>query len=63
MLFKVLTSNLMNTGADLDWVSMYPGEKEVLFPPLTFLEPTSIEGQAVGTAPDDCTIVTVVPIF
>jgi hypothetical protein len=28
----------VDIGADLSWVSQYQGEKEYLFPPLTFLE-------------------------
>jgi hypothetical protein len=27
------------TGAEIEWISMFPGEKETLFPPLTFLKP------------------------
>ena len=30
----------MDRGANLSWVSAFPGEAEVLFPPLTFLQPT-----------------------
>ena len=34
----------MSTGrgpaSDISWLSAFPGEKEVLFPPLTFLKPT-----------------------
>jgi len=29
----------MEMGADIEWISMFPGEKETLFPPLTFLKP------------------------
>ena len=29
----------MELGAELDWLSIYPGEKEVLYPPLTYLTP------------------------
>eukprot|EP00965_Chrysotila_dentata_P105427 3481940-Pleurochrysis_carterae.AAC.3 len=27
-------------GADLDYLSAFPGEREILFPPLTYLSPT-----------------------
>jgi len=30
----------MAYGADLRWVSAFPGEAEVLYPPLTYLKPT-----------------------
>ena len=30
----------MDRGADLAWCSAFPGEKEFLFPPLTYLKPT-----------------------
>ena len=29
----------MELGADISWVSMFPGEAEVLYPPLTYLKP------------------------
>jgi hypothetical protein len=40
LLFKIVAPNFMSLGADLQWLSAFPGEAEVLFPPLTFLEPT-----------------------
>ena len=30
----------MDRGGDLAWCSAFPGEKEFLFPPLTYLKPT-----------------------
>ena len=44
-------------GADVAWLSAFPGEKEVLFPPLTYLSPTG-RTQKVG---DRFTIVEVTP--
>lgn len=29
-----------STQADLQWLSAFPGEAEILFPPLTYLQPT-----------------------
>ena len=29
----------MDRGASLKWLSIYPGEDEVLYPPLTYLQP------------------------
>lgn len=40
LLFKLLTASFMQRGADLDYLSAFPGEKETLFPPLTHLSPT-----------------------
>ena len=37
LLLKVEATSLMDCGADIGWLSMYPEEKEVLFPPLTYL--------------------------
>tara|TARA_B110000211_G_C13682276_1_gene379341 strand:+ start:161 stop:487 length:327 start_codon:yes stop_codon:yes gene_type:complete len=39
LLFKVIVPNALSHGADLQWLSAFPGEAEVLFPPLTFLQP------------------------
>jgi hypothetical protein len=40
LILKVKTDSFMDRGADLSWVSAFPEEAEVLFPPLTFLQPT-----------------------
>lgn len=40
LIFKLATSSNMDRGADLAWCSAFPGEKEFLFPPLTYLKPT-----------------------
>jgi hypothetical protein len=40
----------IDIGADLSWVSQYPGEAEYLFPPLTFLEVVGeprVEGEVI----------------
>jgi Ran GTPase-activating protein (RanGAP) involved in mRNA processing and transport/GTPase SAR1 family protein len=59
LLLKVVATSLMDCGADLGWLSMYPEEKEVLFPPLTYLRPTV--GEPV--LEDGCTVITVQPRF
>ena len=33
----------MQYGAELKWLSAFPGEEEVLYPPLTYLQPTGRE--------------------
>ena len=40
LLFKIVTTSFMQRGADLSWLSAFPGEAELLYPPLTYLEPT-----------------------
>jgi hypothetical protein len=40
LLFKIVAPNFMACGAELQWLSAFPGEAEVLFPPLTYLQPT-----------------------
>ena len=40
LLMKIVTSNNLQRGADLTFLSMFPGEAETLFPPLTFVQPT-----------------------
>ena len=37
MLFKYDTKNCADRGADVAYLSVYEGEAEVLFPPLTYL--------------------------
>jgi hypothetical protein len=54
LLLKVEATSLMDCGADISWLSMYPEEREVLFPPLTYLRPV---GKPV--LENGCTIITV----
>ena len=39
VLFRVVVTNKLSMGADLSWLSAFPDEGEVLYPPMTFLEP------------------------
>ena len=43
LLMKIVTTNNLQRGADLSFLSMFPGEKETLYPPLTFVQPTGRE--------------------
>ena len=36
----VYISRYIHTGADLAWISLFPNESEVLYPPLTYMQPT-----------------------
>ncbi len=40
LLFKIAVPDFMSMGAELQWISAFPGEAEVLYPPLTYLKPT-----------------------
>ena len=39
MLLKLETTSFMQRGADLSFLSAFPAEAEILYPPLTFMEP------------------------
>ena len=55
----------MDLGAKIDWCSVFPGEQEALYPPLTFLKPMfeqPIMGQQ-GQSCDEGVVVTVKPSF
>jgi len=40
LIFKISTETFLERGADLQFLSVYPGEAEYLYPPNTFLLPT-----------------------
>lgn len=40
LIFKIVSDGFMTMGADVQWLSAFPSEAEILFPPLTFLKPT-----------------------
>ena len=40
LLFKLRISNSLVSGADLEWLSAFPKESEVLYPPLCYIQPT-----------------------
>ena len=40
LLLKIVADNFVHRGADVSWLSAFPGEQEYLYPPLTFLQPT-----------------------
>jgi hypothetical protein len=40
LIFKIITDSSLQRGAELEWLSAFPAEKEILFPPLTYLQPT-----------------------
>ena len=59
LLLRIETNgDQMRCGAELAWLSMYPAEAEVVFPPLTLLTPTGPRVRENG-----CDVVTVSPTF
>jgi hypothetical protein len=64
LLFKIRVPTFVSSGAELGWVSAFPHEGEMLFPPLTFLEPTGREDRLTverGSMRVYITVVEVVP--
>ena len=54
---QIVVPGFMQLGADLQWLSAFPGEAEILYPPLTYLKPTgkaerfdaeSVDGERVS---------------
>lgn len=48
LLFKFVSKSFMSHGADISFLSVYPGEKEVLYPPLTYMRPIKLFQQTIG---------------
>jgi hypothetical protein len=38
LFFRLVSDSFMNCGIDIRWLSVYPDEAEVVYPPLTFLQ-------------------------
>eukprot|EP00282_Hemiselmis_andersenii_P005532 CAMPEP_0114128694 /NCGR_PEP_ID=MMETSP0043_2-20121206/11070_1 /TAXON_ID=464988 /ORGANISM="Hemiselmis andersenii, Strain CCMP644" /LENGTH=820 /DNA_ID=CAMNT_0001221903 /DNA_START=108 /DNA_END=2570 /DNA_ORIENTATION=+ len=53
LLFKVNADTFMQVGAELDWLSAFPSECEVLYPPLTYLSPTGEQQEVVVERPSE----------
>jgi len=64
LLFRIKVDSPMDLGAKIDWCSVFPGEAEVLYPPLTFLKPM-FEQPIMGDdgKPSEGVVVTVKPSF
>ncbi len=60
LIFKILTKNRLQRGADLSFLSAAPTEAEVLFPPLTYLQPTG-RTQTIELNNHSFTVVEVTP--
>ena len=51
LLFKIIIKNFMSCGADISFLSCFPSEREYVFPPLTFLQPTGRPVEEVRIVP------------
>jgi hypothetical protein len=60
LLLKLRTDSFMQRGPSLEWLSAFPAENEVLFPPLTYLKPTSKPVERI--ARKDGRVITVVEV-
>merc|ERR1711920_316322 len=57
LLLRIKVESPMDKGASLDWLSVYPSEKEVLYPPLTRIE--TIYKQSIMNSTGICITVNV----
>jgi hypothetical protein len=57
LLFKIVAPNFLAAGADVQWLSAFPQEKEILYPPLTYLKPTGRVEEVSVTMPNDEVVV------
>ena len=48
LVFKFETTDFTSRGADISFLSVYPGEQEALYPPLTYLHPVSSVEEPIG---------------
>ena len=60
LIFRIVTKNGLQRGADLQWLSAFPAEAEILYPPLTYLQPTG-RSQVIELNNHRFTIVEVTP--
>jgi hypothetical protein len=60
LIFRILTRNGLQRGAELQWLSAFPTEEEILYPPLTYLQPTG-RTQVIEVGKCKMTIVEVTP--
>ena len=61
LVFKFETKDFTSRGADVEFLSVYPNEKEALYPPLTYLRPVKAENETIGGM--TVLVATVEPVF
>eukprot|EP01043_Picozoa_sp_COSAG02_P010664 COSAG02_NODE_380_length_23483_cov_8.034382_2_plen_777_part_00 len=47
LVFRIVTKNCINRGADISFLSVYPNEQEFLYPPLTYLHCVKMERETL----------------
>ena len=60
-MFKYVAWGFMNRGADLEWLTVFPGEREALYPPLTYIRPVKAYFEELGGARG--VVIEVEPVF
>ena len=60
LILRLNTASFMERGADISFLSAFPTEKEVLYPPLTFLRATG-QTQKIEIGDGSVTIMEVIP--
>ena len=60
LILRLNTASFMERGADISFLSAFPTEKEVLYPPLTFMRATGAK-QTVKIGDSNVTIMEVIP--
>ena len=63
LIFKCRTDSFMSRGASIEFLSVFPGESEVLFPPLSYLNPTGKQKTVYLSGQQQVCVVEVVPHF
>jgi len=63
LILKLNTSSAMERGADISFLSAFPTEAEVLFPPLIYLRPTGKVAKDLEIGGRSITVVEVVPVL
>jgi hypothetical protein len=61
LLFKFETKDFAARGADIAFLSVYPNEREALYPPLTYLRSVKTENVTLGGK--YVLVATVEPVF
>ena len=61
LVFKFESEDFTSRGADIGWLSVYPNEKEALYPPLTYLRSMKAENETIGGM--TILVATVEPVF
>lgn len=51
VIFKIVCRSFMTIGADISFLSCFASEREYVFPPLTYLQPTGRPKEVVSITP------------